>query len=152
MSRIDFKTKLLEKLEDGLLEWEDVCRECIAEMSTDQVEDMCDYCDYFLDEEDEQNYNEQQFMKVTGLIKKLETLDPEAEVQYKTCVQTIDAQGFTKFSPGWKDIDEKNVFTTRFGGRTVFIGDPQQKQTCLSVASDARGWSYFPALCCRYIF
>lgn len=55
MSRIDFKTKLLEKLEDGLLEWEDVCRECIAEMSTDQVEDMCDYCDYFLDEEDVQD-------------------------------------------------------------------------------------------------
>ena len=55
MSRIDFKTKLLEKLEDGLLEWEDVCRECIAEMSTDQVEDMCDYCDYFLDEEDDQD-------------------------------------------------------------------------------------------------
>lgn len=30
-------------------------------------------------------------MKVTGLIKKLETLDPEAEVQYKTSVQTTDA-------------------------------------------------------------
>ena len=55
MPRIDFKTKLLEKLEDGLLEWEDVCRECIAEMTTDQVEDMCDYCDYFLDEEDDQD-------------------------------------------------------------------------------------------------
>ena len=55
MSRIDFKTKLLEKLEDGLLEWEDVCRECIAEMSSDQVEDMCDYCDYLLDEEDDQD-------------------------------------------------------------------------------------------------
>ena len=63
-------------------------------------------------------------MKVADLIKKLETLDPEAEVQYKTRVQTTDAQGFTKFSPGWKEIDEKNVFTTRFGGRTVFIGDP----------------------------
>ena len=63
-------------------------------------------------------------MKVADLIKKLETLDPEADVQYKTSVQTTDAQGFTKFSPGWKDIDEKNVFTTRFGGRTVFIGDP----------------------------
>lgn len=56
MPRIDFKTKLLEKLEDGLLEWEDVCRECIAEMSTDQVEDMCDYCDYFLDEEAEEDF------------------------------------------------------------------------------------------------
>lgn len=55
MPRIDFKSKLLEKLENGLLEWEDVCRECIAEMSTDQVEDMCDCCDYFLDEEDDQD-------------------------------------------------------------------------------------------------
>ena len=53
MPRIDFKSTLLEKLEDGLLEWEDVCRECIAEMSTGQVEDMCDCCDYFLDEEDD---------------------------------------------------------------------------------------------------
>ena len=60
MQRIDFKSKLLEKLEDGLLEWEDVCRECIAEMSTDQVEDMCDCCDYLLDEEGEENYNEEE--------------------------------------------------------------------------------------------
>jgi hypothetical protein len=29
-------------------------------MSTDQVEDMCDCCDYLLDEEGEENYNEEE--------------------------------------------------------------------------------------------
>lgn len=36
-----YTNKLLEKLENGDLSWEEVCRECLAEMSEDAVEDMC---------------------------------------------------------------------------------------------------------------
>lgn len=43
--------KLLERLEDGILSWEEVCRECLAEMSEDDVADMCSKCEY-LDDDD----------------------------------------------------------------------------------------------------
>ena len=52
MSISDIKSKLLDRLEDGRLLWEDVARECIAEMSTDEVEEMCDTCEYLADEDE----------------------------------------------------------------------------------------------------
>lgn len=55
MSRRDWKSELLQRLEDGLLDWEAVCRECIAEMSTDDVQDMCETCEYLEDEPLEEN-------------------------------------------------------------------------------------------------
>ena len=36
-----YTNKLLEKLENGELSWEEVCRECLSEMSESAVEDMC---------------------------------------------------------------------------------------------------------------
>lgn len=36
-----YTNKLLEKLENGELSWEEVCRECLTEMSEGAVEDMC---------------------------------------------------------------------------------------------------------------
>lgn len=36
-----YTNKLLEKLETGELGWEQVCRECLAEMSEYAVKDMC---------------------------------------------------------------------------------------------------------------
>lgn len=36
-----YTNKLLEKLETGELTWEQVCRECLSEMSEDSVKDMC---------------------------------------------------------------------------------------------------------------
>ena len=62
-------------------------------------------------------------MNVKELIEKLETLDPTAEVQYKTNVMVTDSQGFKKVQSGWSSLEQKNVFTTRFGGNTIFIGD-----------------------------
>ena len=52
MSRPGVKSVLLERLEDGRLLWEDVARECIAEMSTDEVEEMCDTCEHLADEDE----------------------------------------------------------------------------------------------------
>jgi hypothetical protein len=46
----DYRDKLLQRLEDGRLDWETVCRECITEMSMDEVKDMCDTCEYLDDE------------------------------------------------------------------------------------------------------
>ena len=36
-----YTNRLLEMLQDGALDWELVCRECLSEMSEDAVRDMC---------------------------------------------------------------------------------------------------------------
>ena len=36
-----YTNKLLEKIEMGYVTWEEVARECLAEMSEADVEDMC---------------------------------------------------------------------------------------------------------------
>ena len=36
-----YTNMLLDRLENGELDWELVCRECLAEMSEDAVKDMC---------------------------------------------------------------------------------------------------------------
>lgn len=46
-----FTNKLIERLEDGELDWESVCRECLSYMSEDDVADMCERADFFYDEE-----------------------------------------------------------------------------------------------------
>lgn len=47
-----YTNKLLEKLESGELDWEQVCRECLSEMSEDSVKDMCVTTE-FVDVDDE---------------------------------------------------------------------------------------------------
>lgn len=47
-------TKLVELAENGVLSWEEIARECIAEMSEDDVEDMCATCGWPVDEEDDE--------------------------------------------------------------------------------------------------
>lgn len=47
-----YTNKLLEKLENGELDWEQVCRECLSEMSEDSVKDMCITAE-FVDVDDE---------------------------------------------------------------------------------------------------
>lgn len=41
-----YTNMLLEKLENGELDWELVCRECLVEMSEDAVKDMCVTTDF----------------------------------------------------------------------------------------------------------
>ena len=36
-----YTNKLLNMIQDGALDWELVCRECLSEMSEDAVRDMC---------------------------------------------------------------------------------------------------------------
>ena len=36
-----YTNKLLDMIQDGALDWELVCRECLSEMSEDAVRDMC---------------------------------------------------------------------------------------------------------------
>lgn len=47
-----YTNMLLEKLETGELDWEQVCRECLSEMSEDSVKDMCVTAE-FVDVDDE---------------------------------------------------------------------------------------------------
>ena len=44
------KNKILELCEDGVLSWETVARECIAEMSEDDVSEMCSMLDIDVDD------------------------------------------------------------------------------------------------------
>lgn len=39
--------KVIELAENGVLSWEQVARECLAEMSEDDVADMANTCDWF---------------------------------------------------------------------------------------------------------
>jgi hypothetical protein len=41
-----YSDKVIELAENGILSWEEIARECIAEMSEDDVEDMCATCDW----------------------------------------------------------------------------------------------------------
>ena len=41
-----YSSKLIGMVEDGLLDWEMVARECIQRMSEDEVEDMVRECDW----------------------------------------------------------------------------------------------------------
>ena len=36
-----YTNMLLDMIQDGALDWELVCRECLSEMSEDAVRDMC---------------------------------------------------------------------------------------------------------------
>ena len=36
-----YTNMLLDRLQNGELDWELVCRECLSEMSADAVKDMC---------------------------------------------------------------------------------------------------------------
>lgn len=40
------RDKIIGFIEDGLLDWETVCRECLQRMSTDDIDDMIRECDW----------------------------------------------------------------------------------------------------------
>ena len=40
------RDKIIGMIEDGLLDWEMVCRECLQRMSTDEIDDMIRECDW----------------------------------------------------------------------------------------------------------
>jgi hypothetical protein len=42
MARENYRNFVIEKAEDGLVDWEDVARECLAQMSTDDCYDVAD--------------------------------------------------------------------------------------------------------------
>lgn len=46
------KNKVIELCEDGILDWEDLARECVDYMSEDDVNDMASTVGWFDDEED----------------------------------------------------------------------------------------------------
>lgn len=48
-----YTNKLLEKLENGELDWETVCCECLSEMSEDSVKDMCVTTGFVDDDDDD---------------------------------------------------------------------------------------------------
>lgn len=47
------RSKLIEMLENNMLGWETVCRECLERMSTDEVQDMMRECEWDLPDFDE---------------------------------------------------------------------------------------------------
>ena len=58
MSR-EYTNKIIELCEQGMLDWEDVARECMQYMSEDQVEDMATSNEWVDDDdEDEEEYDD----------------------------------------------------------------------------------------------
>ena len=51
---IDWSSEVIKLAENGILSWEEIARECIAEMSEDDIEDMCSTCDWPVDEGDDE--------------------------------------------------------------------------------------------------
>lgn len=49
-----YANQVIELAENGILSWEEIARECIAEMSEDDIEDMCRTCDWPVDEGDDE--------------------------------------------------------------------------------------------------
>ena len=45
--------KIIGFIEDGLLDWEMVCRECLQRMSYDEIDDMIRECDWDDDDYDD---------------------------------------------------------------------------------------------------
>ena len=60
------KNHVLEMCEEGILPWETVARECIAEMSEDDVADMCRLCEWEQEEEDEEEVLNAAFEKLVA--------------------------------------------------------------------------------------
>lgn len=52
-----YTNKLLEKIEMGYVTWEEVARECLAEMSEADVEDMCTTTEWVNDSDFEEEEN-----------------------------------------------------------------------------------------------
>ena len=48
-----YSQQVIELAENGILSWEEIARECIQEMSEDDVEDMCRTCDWPIDDDDD---------------------------------------------------------------------------------------------------
>jgi len=40
------RNKIISFIEDGLLDWEMVCRECLQRMNVDEIDDMIRECDW----------------------------------------------------------------------------------------------------------
>lgn len=40
------RDKIIGFIDDGLLDWEMVCRECLQRMSCDEIQDMIHECDW----------------------------------------------------------------------------------------------------------
>ncbi len=49
-----YANQVIELAENGILSWEEIARECIAEMPEDDIEDMCRTCDWPVDEGDDE--------------------------------------------------------------------------------------------------
>ena len=47
-----YSDKVIELAENGILSWEEIARECIAEMSEDDIEDMCSICEWIDEDKD----------------------------------------------------------------------------------------------------
>lgn len=50
--------KVIELAENGILTWETIARECLQNMSEDDVADMASTCEWLDDEEDEEDEND----------------------------------------------------------------------------------------------
>ena len=46
MPKENARNKIIGFIEDGLLDWEMVCRECLQRMSCDDIDDMIRECDW----------------------------------------------------------------------------------------------------------
>ena len=46
MPKKNARAKIIGFIEDGLLDWEMVCRECLERMNCDEIDDMIHECDW----------------------------------------------------------------------------------------------------------
>lgn len=50
----EYTSELVEMAEQTVIDWETIARECLARMSEDEVQEMCEECDWIEPEEDEE--------------------------------------------------------------------------------------------------
>ena len=53
-----YSQQVIELAENHILSWEEIARECIQEMSEDDVEDMCRTCDWPIDDDFDDDFDD----------------------------------------------------------------------------------------------
>lgn len=118
---ISYSDSIISALEDGLLEWETVCRECLTCMSEDDIADMIRICDWesvISTGDNEEEFNESK--KVAESLKyNKESFSKAVETYLKNKNKKIESFKATKVLTKEGKIRIKGIMTEANNKRTL---------------------------------
>ena len=118
---ISYSDSIISALEDGLLEWEAVCRECLTCMSEDDIADMIQVCDW--ESVISTGNNEEEFDESKKVIESLkynkESFSKAVETYLKNKNKKIESFKATKVLTKEGKIKIKGIMTEANNKRTL---------------------------------